>query len=58
MKKTYVEPVGSSFPVGSPEYNKWLESLEPVYRELIEQELRERARQAKQSHQKTKSQAQ
>jgi hypothetical protein len=48
MKKEYVEPVGSSFPVGSPEYQKWLDNLEPVYRDLMLAEIRERARQASQ----------
>ena len=49
MKK-YDQSDGSSFPVDSPEYKKWLDGLEPVYRELMEAELQERAREAKKSN--------
>jgi len=46
MKKHYNDPDGSKYPVGSPEYTKWLNALEPVYREMMLAEIRERARQA------------
>ena len=42
----YHDPDGSKFPVGSPEYKKWLDGLEPVYREMMLIEIVERARQA------------
>lgn len=47
-KKQYSDPDGSQFPVSSPEYKKWLDSLEPVYREMMMAEIQERARQASQ----------
>jgi hypothetical protein len=46
MKKHYNDPHGSKFPVGSPEYGKWLDNLEPEYKELMILEIQERARQA------------
>jgi hypothetical protein len=53
MKKHYIDPDGSKFPVGSPEYTKWLDSLEPIYKELMLQEIRDRARQAQQKQMKS-----
>jgi hypothetical protein len=50
MKKKYNDFDGSKFPVGSPEYTKWLDSLEPVYKELMLTELRERARQVQKAN--------
>ncbi len=47
-KKHYSDPDGSKFPVGSPEYSKWLDNLEPVYREMMLVEIKERARHAAQ----------
>ena len=45
MKK-YENADGSRFPVGSPEYTNWLNSLEPVYKAMMLEEIKERARQA------------
>jgi hypothetical protein len=44
--KKYEDEDGSKCPIGSPEYTNWLNGLEPVYREMMLVELRERARQA------------